>query len=137
MVLNQLTHLTHDRLLPLELASILLVEADPELRSSRRMVMDSLQHPVLAVGGYQDVSILPPDSNCCLVAIDLRPSEHEARRIAMHVRRTWPLAKILLLGEPSREFDDPLYDDAVRTLWSPLAVVETARRLIGLNKDCR
>ncbi len=137
MLLNQSTNPTHDRLMPLELCSILLVEADPELRFSRRMVMDSLQHPVLAVGGYQDVSTLPSDSNCCLVAIDLRPSEHEARRIAVHVRRTWPLAKILLLGEPSREFDDPLYDDSVRTLWSPLAVVETARRLIGYNTVCR
>ncbi len=131
MLMSQSEQLGQDGSVPFDLTSILLVEADPELRSSRRMVMDSLQHPVLAVGGYQDVSSLPADSNCCLVAIDLRPSEHEARRVAMHVRKTWPSAKILLLGEPSRDFDDPLYDDCVRTLWSPLAVVEKARKLIS------
>ncbi len=62
--------------LPLDLSSILLVEADPELRDSRRLLLSTLHHPVLAVGAYVDVCRLPPDSNCCLVAIDLTPSEH-------------------------------------------------------------
>ncbi len=130
MLMKQIEHAGHSSAFPLELASILLVEADPGLRSSRRMVMDSLEHPVLAVAGYQDVSSLPSDSNCCLVAVDLRPSKHEARRIAMHVRKTWPGAKILLIGQPSCDFDDPLYDESVKTQWSPLAVVDAARRLL-------
>jgi hypothetical protein len=137
MLLKPLHHSGCKCAFPLELGSILLVEADPELRSSRRMVMNSLEHPVLAVGGYQDVSSLPSDGNCCLVAIDLRPSEHEARRIARHVRNTWPGAKILLIGEPSRGFDVPLYDEAVRVRWSPHAVVEAARRLLESNSASR
>jgi len=99
--------------LPVELASILLVEENAELRESRRLVISSIEHPVLAVSSYHEVLTLPRDSNCCLVAIDLRPSEHEARRIAMHVRSTWPSAKILLLGQPTREFESPLYDDSL------------------------
>jgi hypothetical protein len=120
---------TEERVPP-ELASVLLVEADPELRSSRRLLLGSMQHPVLAVSGYREVCCLPADSNCRLVVISLRPSEREAQRIANHVRRIWPAAKILLFGLPSQDFDDPLYDESVETLWSPSVVIKTALRLI-------
>ena len=115
---------------PLALSSILLVEADPELRDSRRLLLSSIQHPVLAVSAYSEVCSLPADSNCCLVAIDICPNEHEAVRIAMHIRRTWPNAKILLLGNPSDEFDDPLYDDSVSPSYNPSGVVESADKLL-------
>ena len=115
---------------PLELSSILLVESDPELRDARRLLLGALQHPVFAVGGYMDICQLPIDSNCCLVAVDINPSEHEALRIAFHVRRTWPGAKILLLGSPSQNFDDPLYDESVSPSYNPAGVIETAKRLL-------
>jgi hypothetical protein len=120
---------------PPELASVLLVEADPEVRSSRGLLLGSLQHPVLAVSGYREVCCLPPDSNCRLVVIDLRPSEREAQRIANHVRRIWPAAKILLFGIPSQNFDDPLYDDAVEISWNPSVVIKTALRLIEATQS--
>jgi hypothetical protein len=116
--------------IPLNLSSILLVEADQALRGPRRLLLGVLQHPVLGVSGYAEVCELPPDSNCCLVAIDIRPSEHEANRIAVHVRRIWPKAKILLLGIPSDAFDDPLYDDAIDPGYDPSGVVDSARHLI-------
>jgi hypothetical protein len=116
--------------LPLNLSSILLVGADAELRDNRRLLLSALHHPVLAVGGYADVCRLPSDSNCCLVAIDLTPSEHEAARIAIHIRQTWPNAKTLLLGHPSDHFDDPLYDDAVDPCFNPSHFVEAARLLL-------
>jgi hypothetical protein len=115
---------------PPELASVLLVESDPEIRSSGRLLLGSMQHPVLAVSGYREVCCLPADSNCRLVVIGLRPSEREAQRVANHVRRIWPAAKILLFGLPSQNFDDPLYDDSVDALWNPSAVIKTALRLI-------
>jgi hypothetical protein len=115
---------------PLNLSSILLVEADPELRDSRRLLLSALQHPVLAVSGYMDACKLPADSNCCLVAIDISPNEREAARIAVYTRRTWPNAKILLLGCPSKQFDDPLYDDAVSPSYNPSGIVDTANRLL-------
>ena len=119
--------------LPVSLSSILLVEADPELRDTRRLLLSTLQHPVLALSTYCEVCSLPEDSNCCLIAIDISPSEHEAARIAMYARRTWPQAKILLLGRPTERFDDPLYDDTVNPSCNPSGVVETASRL--MRKD--
>jgi hypothetical protein len=123
--------------LPLELSSILLVEADPELRDTCRLLLGALRHPVLAVSAYADVCKLPADSNCCLVVIDICPSEHEAARIAGYARRTWPTAKILLLGRPSEEFDDPLYDDAVSPNCNPSGVVDSANRLLRLLSNRR
>jgi hypothetical protein len=117
--------------LPLDLSSILLVEADPELRETRRLLLTTLLHPVLALSAYIEVCKLPVDSNCCLVAIDICPSEHEAARIADHARRTWPNAKILLLGRPTDEFDDPLYDDSINPDCNPYGVLDTASRLLN------
>ncbi len=119
-----------DDSVPLDLSSILLVESNPELRESRRLLFGALRHPVLAVSAYTEVCALPADSNCALVAIDITPNEHEACRIATHARRTWPRAKILLLGEPSEDFDDPLYDDSVSPCCNPSGIVEAANRLL-------
>jgi len=119
-----------DGSIPSDLSSILLVEPNPELRDSRRLLLGSLRHPVLAVSAYLEVCALPADSNCALVAIDLTPNEHEAFRIATHARRTWPKAKILLLGQPSGDFDDPLYDDAVSPCCNPSGIVECANKLL-------
>jgi hypothetical protein len=115
---------------PLSLGSILLVESDPYLRDSRRLLLGTLRHPVLAVSAYTDVCALPSDSNCALVAIGIATNEHEASRIAVHARRTWPMAKILLLGSPSGNFDDPLYDDAVNPSCNPSGIVESAEKLL-------
>jgi hypothetical protein len=38
--------------IPLNLSSILFVEADQELRGSRRLLLGVLKHPALAVSGY-------------------------------------------------------------------------------------
>jgi len=116
--------------LPLNLSSILLVEIDRKLRDSRRLLLGTLEYPVLAIGGYTDLCRLSAESNCCLVAIDISHSEQEAVRIAAHARRTWPNAKILLLGRPSEEFDDPLYDDAVDAHYNPSGLVDAAYRLL-------
>ena len=95
-----------DHAVPLNLSSILIVESDPELRDSMRLLLSALRHPVLAVSAYTEVCALPTDSNCGLVVIDICPNEHEALRIAVHARKTWPRTKILLLGHPSDDFDD-------------------------------
>jgi hypothetical protein len=119
-----------DDAVPLNLSSILLVESDPELRDSTRLLLSALRHPVLAVSTYTEVYALPADSNCGLVAINICPNEYEASRIAVHARRTWPKAKILLLGHPSADFDDPLYDAAVKPSCNPSGIVESADKLL-------
>ena len=89
---------------------------------------------VLAVSGYSDVVSLPLRSNCRLAAIGIGLSEQNAARIATYVRRTWPGAKILLLGRPSGLFDDPLYDDSVLSSGNPAEILKAASQLLnGMN----
>jgi hypothetical protein len=122
--------ITSEGEVPLCLAFILLVDADPELRSSRRGLLASVDHSIVAAASYADVCRLSHKSECRLAAIDLDPSEREAALIATHVRHTWPAARILLLGTPSAWFDDPLYDDSVVPSYNPAGVVEAAKRLL-------
>jgi hypothetical protein len=116
---------------PISLGSVLLIDAEPELRVSRRLLFAALNHPVLAVASYKDIWTLPRDSNCILVVICLAHLQHEASRIASHVRLTWPTARILILGRPQEDFDDPLYDDAVDPLENPTRLLEVTKRLIA------
>jgi hypothetical protein len=129
MVRHAVSDTTAGRVSP-ESGTILLVESDPELRESRRLLLSILHHPVLAVSTYVEFCKLPADSSCRLVAVDLSPSEREAQLTAVHARQTWPAAKILLLGRPSDEFDDFLYDDSVCPTYNPSGIVETVERLL-------
>lgn len=119
---------------PSHLSSILLVEPDTDLRDSRRLLLSVLQHPVLAVSAFGELCKSPADSNCGLVAVGINAGEHEVLRIAVHTRRTWPNAKILLLGNLSGDFDDPLYDDAVSSSCNPSRIVESAGKLLRARK---
>jgi hypothetical protein len=39
--------------------------------------------------------------------------------------------QILLLGQPSEEFGDPLYDDALDAHYNPSGLVDAVYRLLG------
>ena len=109
---------------------ILLVDTDPTLRHSRAMLLSTFNIPVQNVACYTDVWRLPDSAFFSLVAISLAPSEKEAAKVAEHIRRHWPAAKILLLGTLSTEFDDPLYDDIVDVSFNPSALIGASERLL-------
>jgi len=119
---------------PVALSSVLLVDMDTELRDARRLLLGALHLPVLALASYVEVCKLPIDNNCSLVAISLNLSQNEVSRIATYVRRHWPSAKILLLGQLYAEFDDPLYDEVVHPYCNPSGVIDAARRLLNASR---
>jgi len=61
----------------------------------------------------------------------LLPSEVETQKVAAHVRRQWNSARILLLGTPKAEFDDPLYDETVCPGFNPSGLLEASRRVLS------
>jgi hypothetical protein len=111
--------------------SILLVEADPILRESRALLLSTLNLPVLKASSYYDTCKLTESVTISLAAISLLPSEAEARNVAAYVRRQWNSARILLLGTPKAEFDDPLYDEIVCPGFNPSGLLEASRRLLS------
>jgi hypothetical protein len=118
------------------LGAILLVEADPVLRESRALLLSTLNLPVLKISSYCDMCRLPDSTSISMAAISLLPSEAEAQKAAAHVRRQWSSARILLLGTPKAEFDDPLYDEIVCPAFNPSGLLEASRRLLlGLGAN--
>ena len=113
------------------LGAVLLVEADFALLQSRAQLLSNLNIPVHKATSYSEVTSIWEGASFSVVIINLAPSHVQAAKIAAHVRHKWPSAKILLLGNLTWEFDDPLYDVVDPSL-SPSAFVDGTRRLLGM-----
>ena len=113
--------------------AVLLVEPDSHLRQSRALLLSALSLPVHKAAGYSEVTSIWDGMSFSVVIISLAPSHVEAAKIAAHVRHTWPSAKILLLGNLTWEFDDPLYD-VVDPSFSTSAFVDAVKRLTGVGQ---
>jgi hypothetical protein len=46
-----------------------------------------------------------------VVVIEVSNSDRDLLRTAVHIRRRWPDAQILLMGREPEELEDPLYDE--------------------------
>ncbi len=112
------------------LTSILLFDADAELRESRKLLLRSLDSAVLAIGMYSEVSRLPSDSNIGLVVIAIGSEKRGVVRVAQYARRVWPNARILALGQAFEVLDDSMYDESVMPSFNPAGVIAVARRLL-------
>lgn len=117
------------------LHSILLVDPDPELRESRRSLLSSIHLPTCAVSCSSEVFGMENEASYDLVAISMSAGANDVSYIAAYVRRRWPDAKILLLGDSCGDVDDPLYDEIVDPSFNPSGFTDVSRRLIGLAVD--
>jgi DNA-binding NtrC family response regulator len=109
---------------------ILLVESDPELRESRRLLLSSLRLPVHAVDCHLEVFRLLRENRYTLIVLGLLHDEEHASQVAGFVRANWPAAKILLLGRGCGHLDDWLYDDIVDPCCNPAGLIQSAQRLL-------
>jgi len=114
------------------LGAVLLVEADFALLQSRALLLSALNIPVHKAAGYSEVTSIWDGASFSVVIINLAPSHVQAAKVAAYVRHKWPSAKILLLGNLTWEFDDPLYD-VVDPSYSPSAFVDGTKRLLGIT----
>lgn len=117
--------------------SVLFVDADPELRDSRRLLLSSLHLPVHTVESYAEVFQLPEPSHYNLVVLNIHPNERQASNVAEYVRRRWPQAKVLLLGDTCGSLPDPLYDDIVNPYCNPAGFVHSAQNLLEWTRTGR
>jgi hypothetical protein len=88
-------------------------------RESRDLVRDALlfrsRSHLLAAGSYWELCALSiRDAGPVSIAvIELCNSASELRRTAEHIRRRWPEAQILLVGQEAEVLEDPLYDQRI------------------------
>jgi hypothetical protein len=115
---------------PLTREAILLVESNPVLSESRTRLLLALNLPVLKASCYCEGCRLPKSTSIG-AAISLLPSEAETQKVAAHVRRQWPSAKVLPLGTLRAQFDDPRYDEIVYPGFNSSGLLEASRRLLS------
>jgi phosphatidate phosphatase APP1 len=66
-----------------------------------------------------------------VAVLDLSSSEHELRQNTEHIRRRWPDAEILLVGDNLDHLDDPLYDERVSAEIQPSELLTVVERLVA------
>jgi hypothetical protein len=66
-----------------------------------------------------------------VAVLDLSSSESELRQKAEHIRRRWPEAAILLVGDSLHHLDDPLYDERVASDIQPTELLAVVERLLA------
>ena len=107
----------------------LLVDIDPDVLEARWLLMS---------GDHQSASTLPPrelyemneewEPQIAVLSDTLGP--FQLPEVAAYVRRRWPRARILVVGEASLYLEDQLYDENMTGWFSPAefrAAVERCR----------
>jgi hypothetical protein len=108
---------------------LLLVEADPGLRESRRLLLCSLGVQVHAVGTHREVYQLLRETPYSLVILDVPRDPDQATQFAEFAGARWPAAKILLLGRGC-SLDDWLYDDVFDPYCNPGGFIQCVQSML-------
>lgn len=115
------------------LRTALLVDSDSATSSTRVFLLSEFNVTVTPVTGYAEVFSTLEHCRYSLVAISMKAGFEEVRNTAVHVRKSWPDTKILLLGTSTLDLDDPLYDDIVDPAFHPAALVRSVLQLLALS----
>jgi hypothetical protein len=105
----------------------------------REALPPSRKNGFLGVNNYWSLCVLPQ-----AVSVDVAVFHHsfatqDLRYAAEYIRRRWPDAVILVIGEQAEQLDDPLYDDKANSSVSMgelVSMIETsvaARRRVRRN----
>lgn len=112
------------------LGTVLLVDSDSGTSCTRAHLLSACKVTVTPVTGYAEVSSSAQRSTYDVVVISMGAGFEQVRDTAFHVRKSWPDAKILLLGKSTLNLDDPLYDDIVDPALHPAALVRSVMQLL-------
>lgn len=66
-----------------------------------------------------------------IAIVDLSVSASEVRQRTEHIRRRWPEAEILLVGDNADHLEDPLYDERVPLGVQPRELLTVLERLVA------
>ena len=112
---------------------VLLIEPDAELSPSRLLLLELLGTPVHLARNLTETCNLR-NAAFCLVTASATSNHAEMQSLLTSVRKLWPDAAILLLGDSAFGVEDHQYDEIVNAAHHPADLVSVARRLIS-KKD--
>jgi len=85
----------------------------------REALPPRLRNDFWGVNSSWDLCTLPQSVLVDIAVLHHSFALHDLRRAAEYIRRRWPDAVILVVGEQAEQLDDPLYDDKTNSEISP------------------
>jgi hypothetical protein len=108
---------------------VLLVEPDLEVLANRTLVLSRSNYAVAPANNYREIFSLHDEIGFCLAVLNDTLGEMALRAAAEFVRRQWPSARILILGNAQAALEDYLYDEVVNHRIRSEELLDTLERL--------
>jgi len=115
-----------------ERSSVLLADSDLELLCYRALLLRRSYYTVVTASNYREIFDLRNETGFRLAVLSCSLGELALRAASEFVRRHWPSARILILGNAKAILDDSLYDEAVDCRFLPQEFLNV---LEGLCED--
>ena len=112
---------------------VLLVEPDLEVLANRTLILSRSNYTVAPANNYRESFSLRSEIGFRLAVLNDTLGEMALRAAADFVRRQWPSARILILGDAQAVLEDHLYDEVVDDRFQPEELFDTLERLCEDN----
>jgi hypothetical protein len=100
----------------------------------RQALPPKMKSSIGGVKNFWDLCALPEAVLVDVAVIHQSVDACELRYAAEYIRRRWPDAVILVLGEQAEHLDDPLYDDKTSSEISMEELVRVIERLVAAKR---
>jgi hypothetical protein len=108
---------------------VLLVEPDLDVLSDRTLLLSRSKYTVAPASSYREIFGLRSEIGFGLAVLNDSLGGLALRAAAEFVRRQWPSARILILGNAQATLEDYLYDEAVNHRIESTEFLDTLARL--------
>lgn len=109
-----------------------------EWRNAVRQALPSGQKDGFwGVNNYWNLCALPQAVSVDVAVFHHSFATHDLRYAAEYIRRRWPDAVILVIGERAKQLDDPLYDHKANSAISVEELVLMIERLAATKRGIR
>lgn len=108
---------------------VLLVEPDLDILADRTLLLSRSKYTVAPASSYREIFGLRSEIGFGLAVLNDSLGGLAVRAAAEFVRRQWPSARILILGNAEAALDDYLYDEVVEHRIEPAELLDTLARM--------
>jgi hypothetical protein len=108
---------------------VLLVEPDLEMLAARTLLLSKSNYIVAPAGSYREIFGLRSEIGFRLAVLSDTLGELALRAAAEFIRRQWPSARVLILGNARAALEDHLYDEVVNHRIQSTEFLDTLARL--------
>jgi DNA-binding response OmpR family regulator len=106
--------------------TILLVDPDPSLLETRRLLLLSAGYSVQTACAARDVFAFQPEDEPEIVVLSDALGSVQLLAVAEYVRHRWPRARIVIIGKAG-PLEDQLYDETVDAPLNPTEFLAALR----------